>query len=120
MQQTFSWYTISLNSSVWSIPWRVIIFMWFLLLSFLHLSFLELLSVYLEVQLPAELDRLIKTPYRLRAVCDGVPGLVVEALGLLGIAEEHRNRELALIAALWLVDEVDQIEVLVKTPCAEV
>ena len=91
-----------------------------MLYGFLHLSFLELLRVYLEVQLPAEDHLLVQTPYRLRAVGNGVPCLIVEASGLLGITKEHRQRELALIDALGLIDEVDKIEFLIKTPCAEV
>ena len=91
-----------------------------MLYGFLHLSFLELLRVYLEVQLPAEDHLLIQAPYCFGAVCDGVPCLVVEASGFLCAAEEHRQRELALIDALGLIDEVDKIEFLIKTPCAEV
>ena len=91
-----------------------------MLYGFLHLSFLELLRVYLEVKLPAEDHLLVQTPYRLRAVGNGVPCLIVETSGLLGITKEQRKRELSLIAALWPVDEVDQVELLVKTPCAEV
>ena len=76
--------------------------------------------MYLEVQLPAELDRLIKAPYRLRAVCDGVPGLIVEAFGLFRATEEKRQGEFSIVAVLWHVYEVYQGEFFVQTPCPEV
>jgi hypothetical protein len=80
----------------------------------------ELLRVQLEVKGPAEGCLLVQAPDGLRAIGDGVPALFVEPLGLLETAEQQRERELTGEAILWLMDEVDHLQVFVKTPCPEV
>ena len=62
----------------------------------------------------------IKTPEFLNAIAHGHPCLLVESLGFLEVAEEQRQRELAVVGVLRLMDEVDHMEVFVKTPGPEV
>ena len=73
----------------------------------------------LEVEYPKEGGVLVKTPELLGSVVHGEPAFLVEALGLLWAAEEQREREFAILAVLWHVDEVDYRQLLVKTPGPE-
>ena len=90
------------------------------LFGFLILAELQLLGVQLEVECPAEGSLLVKTPVLFDVVGDGHPCLLVESLGFLEAAEKQRQRELAVVGVLRLMDEVDHMEVFVKTPGPEV
>ena len=74
----------------------------------------------LEVKGPAEGCLLVQAPDGLRAVSDCVPALFVEPFGLLYAAEQQRERELSGEPLLGLMDEIDHLQVFVKTPGPEV
>ena len=69
--------------------------------------------MYAEVELPAEYRLVVETPDGVSSVGNCIPALVVETLGLLCTAEQQREGELSLISALWLIDEIDQMQFLV-------
>lgn len=76
--------------------------------------------MYAEVEFPTECGLFVKTPDGVAPVSNRRPAFIIESFCFLAAAEQQRERKLALIAALRLEDEIDQIQFLVKAPRPEV